>query len=93
MRLAVASGLDGIRRLVDLVRSEESAWMMEAIEREAVPEEIVMRARSGLPINDWKTRTKFLLHAAELEHCQAELQWLQQVRAVLRRELNEHEVG
>lgn len=93
MRLAVASGLDDIRRLVGLVRREESARMMEVIERQAVPEEIVLRARSGLPINDWKTRTKFLLHAAEMEHCQAELQWLQQVRVVLGEELDEHGVG
>ena len=84
MRLAVASGPDDIRRLVDLVRSEERARMTEAMERQAVPEKIVMRARNGLPINDWRTRTKFLLHAAELEHSQAELHWLQQVRAVLR---------
>ncbi|HEV7942466.1 MAG TPA: hypothetical protein VGP17_06660 [Solirubrobacteraceae bacterium] len=93
MRLAVASGPDDIRRLVDLVRSEERARVTEAMERQAVPEEIVLRARSGLPINDWRTRTKFLLHAAELEHCQAELHWLQQVRAVLREELDEHGVG
>lgn len=93
MRLAVASGPDDIRRLVDLVRSEERARVTEAMERQAVPEEIVLRARSGLPINDWRTRTKFLLHAAELEHCQAELHWLQQVRGVLREELDEHGVG
>jgi hypothetical protein len=93
MRLAVASGIDDIRRLTELVRSEERARVTEAMERQAVPEEIVLRARSGLPINDWRTRTKFLLHAAELEHCQAELHWLQQVRAVLREELDEHEIG
>lgn len=89
LRIAVACGLEDIEALVEVVKYEEGACMSRVLQMGRVSDEIVMRALNDLPLDDWRTRNKRLVQAAEIESCEADMRWLQKVQAELREELED----
>lgn len=89
LRMAVAGGPDDLCDLIEVVRYEEGACMTRALQLGRISDEIVMRAMNHLPLNDWRTRNKRLVQAAEIESCEADMRWLQKVQAELEEELRD----
>lgn len=89
LRIAVACGVEDIQALIEVVAYEEGACMARALQLGRVSDEIVMRALNDLPLDDWRTRNKRLVQAAEIESCEADMRWLQKVHAELKEELED----
>lgn len=82
VRMAVCRA-DDVPRLVELVREQERTCMQDAMSASFVSDEIALRRINDLPVDEWMTTVMVLLRDAELELIDADLRWLQSVRASL----------
>lgn len=82
VRMAVCRASD-VPRLVELVREQERTCMQDAMSASFVSDEIALRRINDLPVDEWMTTVMVLLRDAELELIDADLRWLQSVRASL----------